>query len=128
MNSATPLIEQFEKELAMCFRSAPDLVPLRAALLPFEDVIHTWWVSPRGKWALASDEPHFTVGTHAHDDPNDTVWFECYRDRVMVWCTFCTPEGDEIRDPPVAISFDGMLDYLRQLPRPFHSFVARKGR
>ena len=46
----------------------------------------------------------------------------------MVWCTFRTPEGDEIRDPPVAISLDGVFGYLRQLPRPFHSFVARKGR
>jgi hypothetical protein len=124
MNSATPLIEQFENTLAMCRRSAPDLVPLRAALLPFEDVIHTWWVSPRGKWALASDEPHFTVGTYAHDDPNDTVWFEFHRGRVTVWCSFRTPEGDEIRDPPVEISLDGVFGYLRQLPRPFRSFVA----
>ena len=121
MSSSKTLIEKVMEAVAMCHQSA-ELVPLRAALLPFEDVIHTWWASPQG-----SEEPHFTVGTHAPDDPSDTVWFEFYRDRVMVWCTFRTPEGDETRDPPVEISLEGVFGYLRQLPRPFHSFIAPKG-
>ncbi len=129
MSSAKALIEEAEERVAFCRQYVPHLVTLRAALLPFEDVIHTWDAGPQGQSNPSNEEPHFGLGTYAPDAPEVSVWFAVYADRVETYSTSVARSATEgWHDPPEEISFAGMLDYLRQLPRPFHSFIARKGR
>lgn len=129
MSSEASLLERLEKSLAYYREQVPELTTLRAALLPFEDVIHTESAMPKGHSCSPTGESHFLVGTHAPDDPEVSVWFDVYADRVMTYSTSVAGSATEgWHDPPEEISLNGMLDYLRQLPRPFHSFIARKGR
>jgi hypothetical protein len=123
------LIQRVENQIAFCREQVPHLVTLRAALLPFEDVIHTWGAGPQVKTNPNSEEPHFSCGTQCPNAPSDSVWFDIYADRIETYSTSLPGSPTEgWHDPPEEISLNGMLDYLRQLPRPFHSFVARKGR
>lgn len=129
MSRSKSLVEQVEEQVAFCREHVPHLVTLRAAVLPFEDVIHTWGAGPQSRANACGEEPHFTVGTYAPDDPVASVWFDVYEDRIMTYSTSLPGSATEgWHDPPEEISLNGMLDYLRQLPRPFQSFIARKGR
>ena len=127
MSESKQLIEEIEERVAYYREKVPELMTLRAALLPFDDVIHTWMALPKGHSSCPNGDSHFLVGTYAPDRPETTVWFDVYADRIMTYSTSDSGEGsDGWNDPPEEISFAGMLDYLRQLPRPFHSFIARK--
>jgi hypothetical protein len=129
MSKEVSLLEEIESRLAHYREQVPELIALRAALLPFDDVIHTWMAVPKGHSCCPDGDSHFLVGTYAPDDPEVSVWFKVYADQVITYSTSaagCATEG--WHDPPEEISFVGMLDYLRQLPRPFQSFIARKVR
>ncbi len=129
MSDSKLLIEEVEEKLSHYWEQVPELMTLRAALLPFDDVIHTEMALPKGHSCCPDGDAHFLVGTYAPDDPEVSVWFKVYADQVLTYSTSaagCATEG--WHDPPEEISFNGMLDYLRQLPRPFQSFIARKGR
>lgn len=129
MSGTTALLKRLEDTVAYCRRSAPELVILRAALLPFEDLIHTWSASGEGEMPPPYDEPHFCICTYGQTQPSETVWFTFYRDRITVHITFAAIEGvcDEWDDPTYPITLDGVFDYLRQLPRCVYSFKARDG-
>jgi len=129
MSDSKLLIEEVEEKLAYYRERVPELMTLRAALLPFEDVIHTGMALPKGHSSCPDGEAHFLVGTYAPDDPEVAVWFDVYADRVETYSTSCSGSATEgWHDSPEEISLAGILDYLRQLPRPFQSFIARKGR
>lgn len=129
MSKRGSLVEEIEKELAHYREQVPELMTLRAALLPFEDVIHTAMALRKGHSSCLSGESHFLVGTYAPDNPEVAVWFVVYADRVETYSTSLPGSATEgWHDPPEEISLNGMLDYLRQLPRPFQSFIAKNGR
>ena len=129
MSNKRSILEEVEDRLAYYRERVPELMTLRAALLPFEDVIHTGMAIKKGHSSDPDGESHFSLGTYAPDDPEVSVWFDVYADRVMTYSTSVAGSATEgWHDPPEEISFAGMLDYLRQLPRPLQSFIARKGR
>jgi hypothetical protein len=122
MSKSDLIPETEERRLAYCREHTPELVLLRAALIPFSDVIDVEYAYPQGE---SDEEDKYVIGTYRPDDSQATVWFEIYHNRIETYCTIRDEDGEEYAcDPPVRISLTGMCDYLRHLPRPFFSFAS----
>jgi len=87
MSDSKLLIDEVDEKLTYYREKVPELITLRAALLPFDDVIHTSMALPKGHSSCPDGDSHFLVGTYAPDRPETTVWFDVYADRIMTYST-----------------------------------------
>jgi hypothetical protein len=117
--------QEINDRMAHVRKFAPNLVCLRAALMPFDDVIGSEQAGPQPQ---ADDydpeeEPYFTIEA-GHD--RVTVLFRFTADSIMFeeWVT--TGSGKKQQEvllaPEAPITLTGVFNYLRQLPRPVTSF------
>ena len=94
---------------------APGLVSLAERLEPHDCVICSYSAGPQpcggGAWG---DVPHIVIQPESlyGEDPNFVVIYGEYN------CTIHSQCGEEY-----SITFQGLLDYLAQLPRPLWSFA-----
>jgi hypothetical protein len=105
---------------------APELVAVRAALIPFDDVIvaESWGPQPQAKDYNPDDEPHFEINVQDPSYQNNTYRFEFTRHGIeMSYWELAGPGKEEMLDEPVAITLPRLFEFLRQLPRGAYSFI-----
>jgi hypothetical protein len=107
---------------------APNLACLRAALVPFDDVIVSEHAGPQPE---ADDydpdeEPFFCVEVNCGQFSNATVVFRFTAEEITAEEWMVIGEGKKRKEVLVGearpITLSGVFDYLRQLPRPVTSF------
>jgi hypothetical protein len=123
------LASEINERMRMVREFAPNLVCLRAALVPFHDVIVEEFAGPQPE---ADDydpdeEPHFCVGVNCGLFPGSgTVLFRFTAHSITVEEWMMVGKGKRRQEvpasEPVEITLDGVFNYLRQLPRPVSSF------
>lgn len=94
---------------------APGLLHLAEQLVPHDSVICSFSAGPQGGYTSAWGNVPFIViqpETLYGYDP-DLVVIRGEHD-----CTLVTSDGEEFE-----LTFQGLLDYLKQLPRPLHTFA-----
>lgn len=107
---------------------APNLVCLRAALVPFNDIIveESAGPQPQADDYDPDEEPFFRVGVNCGQFSNCTVVFTFTADKIMVEEWMVIGSGKKREEVPATdpteISLAGVFNYLRQLPRPVSSF------
>jgi hypothetical protein len=105
---------------------APELVAVRAALIPFDDVIvaESWGPQPQAEDYNPDDEPHFEINVQDPSYQNNTYRFEFTRRGIeMSYWELTGPGKEEMLDEPVAITLPQLFEFLRQLPRGAYSFI-----
>lgn len=103
---------------------APNLVCLRAALLPFDDVIVEEFAGPQPQ---ADDydpeeEPYFSVTVGDSQYQRSTVTFRFTADSITAENVMYIKKKPVLVDEPREITLDSVFNYLRQLPRPLTSY------
>lgn len=109
--------------LDMVVRKAPDLYERAASLAPFDDVISEHWaeadyvgIGIDAKEGVYPSGSYFTYGARIYDD------------KVVMFCDANYAEGLSEKDNPGPAREEYTTDmprlwaFLRQLPRPMHSF------
>ena len=109
--------------LDVVVRKAPDLYERAASLAPFDDVISEEWVEADHvgigidvKEGVYPSGIYFTYGARIYDD------------KVVMFCDANYAEGLSEEDNPgpareeYITDMPGLWSFLRQLPRPMHSF------
>jgi hypothetical protein len=108
---------------------APSLVPIAATLAPFEDLLDRIMAgpqkqakdyNPKEKQYLRFDieDPRYPGG----DDDGCSIACKVTEDKVVItWYCMNGYEGKNYRDD-TEMTLRGLWEYLRQLPRPYHSF------
>tara|TARA_Y100000361_G_scaffold60048_1_gene52673 strand:- start:405 stop:725 length:321 start_codon:yes stop_codon:yes gene_type:complete len=100
--------------VAFTQKHAPGLVHLAAQLEPFDSLIVSFTAGPQGSSDPFGIVPHILIQPEIPYMPNLEL---CVCIRGEDDCTVYS-EGDEYE-----ITFQGLLDYLKQLPRPIWSFA-----
>ena len=109
--------------LDIVVRKAPDLYELAASLTPFDDVINEQWV----------EADHIGIGIEVKEGVYPSgIYFRygarIYDDKVVMYCDANYAEGLSAEDNPGPAREEYTTDmprlwaFLRQLPRPMHSF------
>lgn len=101
---------------------APGLLPLACSLLPFRDLIGSMQVMPQ-PWA-GDHSPGEPPAIYFHITPSgDGVErvIHCTPDSVLCTEVFTLPDGRRLGED-YEITLAQLFEYLRQLPRPIHSF------
>lgn len=104
-------------------KKAPKLLTLAASLSPFEDVLTSRWV----------DKDHIGFGIEIKEGVYPSgIYFtygaRIYADKVIMFCDANYAEGLSDKDNPGPAREEYITDmlrlwsFLRQLPRPMHSF------
>ena len=104
-------------------RKAPDLYDQAASLAPFDDVITSQWV----------DKDYVGIGIEAPTGVYPSGVFQTYgariyEDKVIMFCDSdyaAWVEDDDTRGPSreeYITDMPRLWSFLRQLPRPMHSF------
>ena len=104
-------------------RKAPDLYEKAASLAPFDDVITSKWV----------EKDHVGIGIEVKEGVYPSgIYFtygaRIYEDKVIMFCDAAYAEGLSDKDNPgpareeYATDMPRLWAFLRQLPRPMHSF------
>ena len=104
-------------------RKAPDLYDQAASLAPFDDVITSQWV----------DKDYVGIGIEAPTGVYPSGVFQTYgariyEDKVIMFCDSDYADWVEDDDTPgpsreeYITDMPGLWSFLRQLPRPMHSF------
>lgn len=113
-----PLLKRLKKSLDYVAERAPELVVLRATLVPFEDVIV-------GEHACIEpgEEPYFCIHISDPYHESDEVWIRFTATHISLTrlCPDCNDEGMCICDEG-EMTLKDVFDLLRQLPRPPSSF------
>ena len=93
---------------------APGLLDLAQQLKPFEDVLHSFSAGPQECDADRSLDEHLTIQVPDIYFPNHGIYVTISR------ATCCVVEECGER---YEVTFQGLLDYLAQLPRPLQHFA-----
>jgi hypothetical protein len=112
------------EKMSLVRELAPNLVCLRAALLPFDDVIAEEFAGPQSQ---ADDydpdeEPWFAVTVGDPQHQRAEVTFRFTADRITAEHVMYIKKRPTLVDEPREVTLDAVFNYLRQLPRPFSSF------
>jgi hypothetical protein len=108
---------------------APELVPIAATLAPFEDLLDRLSAGPQKgcKHDNPKDKPHLSFDIMdprypGGDDDGCSIACKVTADKVVItWYCMNGYEGKNYRDD-TEMTLRGLWEYLRQLPRPYHSF------
>jgi len=125
--------ERFDRHLKHVKTYVPQLMPLRATLIPFEDVIcgEQAGPQPQSRDYDPEEEPFFCIDVDT-PDRSQQVWIRFTADRIKMQSIvhFTDRQGEEdcLVDDEVEMTLEGVFEFLRQLPRHAHSFtVDRRG-
>ena len=125
--------ERFDRHLECARTFVSQLVPLRASLIPFEDVISGQYAGPQPQSRNydPDQEPFFSISVDM-PDKSDEIWITFTARRITMKATvhFTDRQGEEdcLVDDEVEMTLEGVFEFLRQLPRHAHSFTAdRRG-
>jgi hypothetical protein len=128
MNCESDIAADINARLDMVRRFAPNLVCLRAALIPFEDIILSEIAGPQPDAAGydPEEEPYFEVDVMCGQTAAAVVAIRFTAQGIAVQEFMIVKDGKKSRevavDGPRSITLQGMFNYLRQLPRPVSSF------
>jgi hypothetical protein len=115
------------KRLKYVRKFAPSLVTARASLIPFEDLFLSESAGPQNHEELNSEEPHFVIQVPGHGYC-DVVEFKVTADSVNMEILMYDESEDShgmgfVQVDEQRATMAKMFEYLRQLPRPPHTFV-----
>jgi hypothetical protein len=102
-------------------KKVPHLLEQAASLLPFEDVLTEYWCDAE------EDCIGIGFGLDGRVCPSGVYSLygaRIYADRVIMFTDMYTPKDECVREQ-YATDMRGLWDFLRQLPRPMHSFERR---
>lgn len=122
-------LERFDRHLESVKTLVPQLVPIRASLIPFEGVIAGEHAGPQpqSRDYDPDEEPYFTIHVNDPYYSNDEIWITFTADRITMKTLgqFTDRHGNEgcLFDEEVEMTLEGVFDFLRQLPRHAHSFT-----
>jgi hypothetical protein len=124
-----PTVEPVNDEydpLSLTRKYAPKLVEKHATLLPFYDVLMGTGAGPQPgtKYYDLKEEPYFSVDVQNPQYPNLFYTFRVTEHTVSLEHYEALGDGSlGIMDDPVDMTMEELWDFLRQLPRPAHSFA-----
>ena len=98
-------------------KQAPNLYERYASLQPFEDVINECWVNTQVGYVGIGIETG--AGVWASGD-RPRYYAEIHFDEVVL--QFDVESGDETFRESYSTDMAGLWSFLRQIPRPMHSF------
>lgn len=117
------------KRLKYVRKFAPSLVAARASLIPFEDLFLAESAGPQGIEQANGEEPYFTVQVRGAGYC-DIVEFRVTADAVVMEMLMHGAEDplalDQIDERRTTMA--KMFEFLRQLPRPPHSYLQARVR
>lgn len=108
---------------------APSLIPIAATLAPFEDLLDSTGAGPQKhtKNYNQKEKPYLSFSIMdprypGGDTDGCSIACKVTEDKVVIsWYCMNGAGGRNYRDDTV-MSLQGLWEYLRQLPRPYHSF------
>jgi hypothetical protein len=108
---------------------APSLVPIAATLAPFEDLLDRVGAGPQkgSKHDSPKTKPYldfYIMDPRYPGGDTDGCSIACKvtEDKVVIsWYCMNGYDGKNYRDDTM-MTLQGLWEYLRQLPRPYHSF------
>jgi len=115
--------------VTMAAQYAPSLVPIAATLAPFDDLFDRVGAGPQ-KGSMhdsPKDKPYLTFDIEdprypGSDTSGCSIACKVTEDKVVItWYFMDGYEGKNYRDD-TAMTLPGLWNYLRQIPRPYHSF------
>ncbi len=109
------------EKVALVREFAPNLVCLRAALLPFEDVIAEEFAGPQAT-DDPDEEPYFAVTVGDSQYQRASVTFRFTADGITAEHVMYVKKKPVLVDEPRPMTLEAVFNYLRQLPRPISSF------
>ena len=93
---------------------APGLLDLAQQLMPFQDVIHSFTAGPQKFEADRPIEEYISIQVPDIYFPSNQIYVTVSR------ATCCVVEED---GESYEVTFQGLVDYLAQLPQPLHHFA-----
>lgn len=118
------LASEINDRLAYVREYAPNLICLRAALIPFEDVIVESYAGPQpqAKTYDPDEEPYFAITVGDSQYQKSTVTFRFTADSITAENIMWLKKKPVLVDEPREMTLDAVFNYLRQLPRPLASY------
>ena len=117
------IVKRVSKSLDYVKEYAPSLVMLRAALIPFNDVIVEESAGPQHgcKYDSPADESHFEIVVQdpMYDNGRIVIKFTA---NLITYESILELDGESVTDGEEPISLDSVFNFLRQLPRQPHAF------
>ena len=112
------------EKISLVRELAPNLVCLRASLLPFHDVIMEEFAGeqPQADDCDPDEEPWFSVTVGDPQHHRAEVTFRFTADRITAEHVMYIKKRPTLVDEPREVTLDVVFNYLRQLPRAFSSF------
>lgn len=116
-----------------CLRFAPKLAPVYLMLQPFADVIHGYTFGPQPQardydasapqyMRLRISDPRYP----GSDTEGQSVEVTISENEIQIDMYFMSDDEDQCWRETDHTNMTGLLDYLRQIPRPYTSFLRGK--
>ena len=120
----TTIANEINDQLQYVREYAPNLVCLRAALIPFDDVIVESCAGPQpnAKDYDPDEEPWFSVGVNDPQHQKGMVTFRFTADSIVAEHVMWVKKTPMLVDEPHEMTLEGVFNFLRQLPRPLTSY------
>lgn len=117
------IVKRVNRCLSYVKTIAPSLVPLRAALIPFNDVIVGETAGPQHgcKYDSPADESHFTIEVQDPMYDGGTILIK-FTANSITYESILKLDDEEVSDGEQPISLDSVFNFLRQLPRQPDAF------